>query len=74
MFEVQYVTRIAFDYINWKGSQSRRRARVMGIFWGSTEYHPEEQWLIKAMDLDKKQERVFAMRDMSNVIKINEWF
>ncbi|MDX5884961.1 hypothetical protein [Bacillus cereus group sp. BfR-BA-00999] len=39
----------------------------MQIYFGSTEYHKEPQWLMKAFDLVKNEERAFAMKDMSNV-------
>ena len=32
-----------------------------GIYWGSNEWHPEWQWLLKAYDIDKQADRDFAM-------------
>lgn len=58
---------LEFDYINYRGEASRRRVRTEGIYYGATDYHPEKQWLLKAEDLDKGEERIFAMNDMSNV-------
>ena len=58
---------IEFDYVNWKGEKGHRRALVSGFYYGNTEYHKESQWLLVALDLDKDEERVFAMNDMSNV-------
>ena len=51
-------------YTNWRGEVTARHIRPMRIYFGSTDWHPEEQWLMEAMDLDKQQVRVFAMRDM----------
>lgn len=58
---------ITFDYVNWKGEKAHRRAIVKGFYYGNTEYHPEAQWLLEAYDLDKDEDRVFAMKDMGNV-------
>lgn len=54
-------------YTNWQGVTSTRRILPVEIWYGSTEWHKEEQWLLKALDLDKQAERDFAMKD------IEEW-
>jgi len=38
--------------------------RPVKIYFGRTDRHPEEQWLMEAIDLEIQQTRVFAMRDM----------
>jgi len=38
--------------------------RPVKIYFGRTDWHPEEQWLMEAIDLEIQQTRVFAMRDM----------
>jgi hypothetical protein len=58
---------IQFDYVNWKGKKSHRIVISKQIYFGSTEYHPELQWLMIAHDVDKCEERAFAMKDMTNV-------
>lgn len=58
---------IEFDYTNWKGEKSKRRVFVNDFYFGATEYHNNEQWLMAAWDQDKRQHRKFAMADMSNV-------
>lgn len=55
---------LSFVYRNWRGEVSQRRVRPLGIRFGSTEWHPEPQWLLRAVDLDKDEEREFAMRDI----------
>lgn len=70
MHEIQKGSYIKFDYLNWKGVYGHREARVISIFFGSTEHHKEEQWLLKAWDLGKQAHRIFAMKDMSNVLLI----
>jgi hypothetical protein len=58
---------LIFDYVNWRGVKSKRRVRTEKIYWGSTEYHKEPQWIMLAFDIDKQAYREFAMKDMFNV-------
>lgn len=55
---------IRFRYRNWEGVVSERTARVTTLAYGSTEWHPQPQWLVQAFDMEKKAERLFALRDM----------
>lgn len=59
---------IQFDYVNWQGVHASRKAEVQSIRYGSTEFHPEEQWLMSAWDSEKQANRVFAMKDMTNIV------
>jgi len=68
LLELTQTTIIKFDYINWKGVEGKRTVKILGFYYGSTEYHKELQWLLRAKDLDKGEERIFAMKDMSNLI------
>lgn len=61
---------IEFDYTNWKGQIDKRKVFVYGVIWGNNEWHKEEQWLLHALDEDKREARYFAMRDMRNVVKV----
>lgn len=54
-------------YINWKGELNWRTIIPEVIEFKSTQWHPEEQWLLHALDLDKQEYRDFAMKD------IKEW-
>jgi hypothetical protein len=55
---------IIIDYTNWRGERAKRRIAPASIFWGATEWHPDEQWHLLALDLDRDVERVFAMKDI----------
>jgi len=52
-----------FEYVNYRGETARRKVVPISIKWGSTEWHPEEQWLLKAYDLEKEAIREFALKD-----------
>lgn len=56
-----------FGYRNWRGEVARRRIGVISVWYGSTEWHPEPQWFMRGIDLDKTATRDFAMRDMADV-------
>jgi predicted DNA-binding transcriptional regulator YafY len=55
---------VEIDYVNHRGERSTRRIIPIGIRFGSTEYHPELQWLMCANDLTKEDVRTFAMKDI----------
>lgn len=54
---------LTFGYTNWRGEYAVRQAVPLGIEWGSTDWHPEEGWLLKAWDAEKGAMRQFALRD-----------
>lgn len=55
---------IEFTYKNYRGEIADRKVVPIKIHFGSTEYHKEPQWLLKALDLDKNSERDFALLDI----------
>jgi len=57
---------VGFAYVNWRGEKSSRRVIPHSIYFGSTEWHKEDQWLLKGWDVDKEAEREYAMSDISN--------
>jgi hypothetical protein len=48
-------------YVNWKGERRERAVAPSRLFWGSTEWHPEPQWLVEALDVEKQTQRTFAL-------------
>lgn len=60
-------------YTNWRGETAVRNIIPSRIWWGKTEWHPEEQWLITALDVDKNQTRDFAWKDMVLIDANNGW-
>ena len=55
-------------YTNWRGETAVREIVPMKVYFGSTEYHQEEQWLLEVWDLERNASRVYALRD------IKQWF
>jgi len=55
---------VKIKYKNWKGKAAIRTIKPIKIWYGSTQWHSEEQWLLKAKDIDKEAERDFALKDI----------
>lgn len=55
---------ISLIYTNWKGETSLRTVIPTQVpVWGSTEHHPEPQWLLGVWDVDKQEARTYALAD-----------
>lgn len=57
-------TIIQFEYTNHRGEKAVRKVRPIRIWFGSTAWHPEAQWLLEGFDLDRKETRDYAMSNM----------
>lgn len=60
---------VTFTYKNHRGEISVRLVRPMEnntLVFGSNEFHPEPQWLLRAWDLQKDALRAFAMKDIKD--------
>lgn len=51
-------------YKNWRGETAKRHILPIRIWFGHTEWHKEDQWMLTAIDIDKKVERDFALKDV----------
>jgi hypothetical protein len=58
---------IEFTYTNYKGKVGQRKAQVLRFYYAANEYHPEPQFILAAIDLDKGEPRGFAVKDISNL-------
>jgi WYL domain len=54
---------VRLTYTNWRGETSERTITPLRVYYGSTDWHPEPQWLLRAFDHDKQAERDFALKD-----------
>ncbi len=55
---------LVIGYTNWRGEWSMRQIIPTGApYWGTTEWHPAPGWLLPAIDVDKGENRLFAMAD-----------
>jgi predicted DNA-binding transcriptional regulator YafY len=57
---------IRIVYRNYRGETARREVVPQRVWFGATNWHPEEQWLLDAIDLKKGAKRSFALRDIQS--------
>lgn len=55
---------VEIDYTNWRGERSTRRIVPMGLIWGTNKWHLDQQWLMDALDVDKRENRTFALSNI----------
>lgn len=51
-------------YTNYRGETTIREIVPKAIHFGSTEWHPDAQWILTAYDVAKQADRGFAIRDI----------
>lgn len=54
---------VTLTYTNWRGETAERTILPQRLWFGATEWHPEPQWLLTAIDVEKGAERDFALKD-----------
>lgn len=69
-FDAKQIVKII--YTNYRNETSTRTIIPKKIFFDKTDWHPQEQWLIEAYDLDKKADRSFAIKDIKSWFVENE--
>lgn len=52
---------MVLEYTNHRGERGHRRVIPQRVWFGSTTWHPDEQWLLEAYDVDRGAQRDFAM-------------
>jgi hypothetical protein len=52
-------------FIQELAGRDRDTNEPIRLWFGSTEWHPAEQWFIRALDIEKGEERDFALLDIS---------
>jgi predicted DNA-binding transcriptional regulator YafY len=64
--------RVIIDYTNWKGERRERVIIPRTLFFGSTNFHPEVQWMMTAFDEEKQADRMYAMKNIHSWKGANE--
>lgn len=52
---------VRIDYTNWRGERRWRVIYPGALRFGSTEWHPNVQWLLSATDMEDGKVKDFAM-------------
>lgn len=56
---------LKFTYKNWKGVVADREVSDPEMVFTQSDWHgKEDQWFMKAIDLEKGDERMFAVKDI----------
>jgi hypothetical protein len=56
---------VIIDYTNYRGERAKRRIKPIGsMVFIHNEWHPEQQWLMLALDVEKNEKRFFAMKNI----------
>ncbi len=58
------MSEVRITYTNHRGETKDYRIKPRRIWHGATPWHPERGWLLDAVDLDRDEERTFAIRDI----------
>lgn len=56
-------TSIKVWYTNYRGETALREIRPINVWYGKTEHHPEDQFILSAYDYGKEAVRDFALKD-----------
>jgi hypothetical protein len=59
-------------YTNYRGETAYRTIIPENIVFESTEWHPTEQWILNAFDVEKNAKRGFALADIKEWHTIDE--
>lgn len=59
---------VGIVYTNYRGETARRKIIPQRLWFGATKWHPDEQWLLDAIDVEKKSQRSFALRDIKSYL------
>jgi hypothetical protein len=54
----------AFAYTNHRGENGIRVVRPLRLWWGTTEWHPDPQWLLDVWDFQKRATRTYALSEV----------
>ena len=57
---------VTLTYTNWRGETAERTITPKRVWFGSTDWHPEPQWLLTAFDAEKQADRDFALKDFGH--------
>lgn len=61
VYAIAHRDTVTIDYTNWRGERSTRRIQPRGLTYESTEHHPEAQWILHALCLEREDVRSFAV-------------
>lgn len=61
--EIDVGPRVRVSYRNWRGEIANREISPVGIWYGTTKWHPRVCWLLHCYDWGKDDWRDYALAD-----------
>jgi predicted DNA-binding transcriptional regulator YafY len=62
---MEFDKRVDIDYTNWRGERRVRRIEPQAIGIPlSSEFHPQRQWCLQAIDCEDGKQKDFALKDI----------
>jgi hypothetical protein len=55
---------VKLRYTNYKGVTKEYTVYPMSLWYGNTEYHPEDQWLMSCRDMKDNKRKDFAVKSI----------
>jgi predicted DNA-binding transcriptional regulator YafY len=55
---------VLIDYTNYHGERSKRLVRPLSVAFENSEWHPDTQWILHAIDVERGETREFALKDI----------
>jgi predicted DNA-binding transcriptional regulator YafY len=55
---------VIIDYTNWRGERALRRILPLSLSFENNQWHPETQWILEAVDVEKNVIRGFALANI----------
>jgi 8-oxo-dGTP pyrophosphatase MutT (NUDIX family) len=59
---------LKFEYTNYKGETRIREVEPLGIKFDSTPYNKDPEWLLEAMDVQKKENSLFTLTNIQRMM------
>ncbi len=59
--------KISINYTNYKDETRDRNIQPIEIWYGNTKWHTEKQWFLKAIDIEKGEERDFSLTGINKI-------
>lgn len=54
------------DYVNHRGERATRRVEPRRVWFGNTDWHEDEQWLVECYDFDREAIRNYAVSEIQH--------
>jgi 5-methylcytosine-specific restriction protein A len=63
---------VLMEYINYKGEVEVREVMPQYVKYGTTDWHRRPQWLLQCTDIDKNEDRTFALSSIMHFDLLNK--